>query len=383
MARILLFGGFVQSLTAAASLKAVGHEVVIAAQDDPVAKRCRSKGKYIEIKIDAPEETVLKQLIHVLLSERIDVVIPLEDAYAVTLSKYKQQIAERTSAQCAVPDWQPFSLASDKHSLLALCKEIGVGHPKTEIIRDNYDELASYVGFPSLIKPNHSEGSKGIVLVNGLDELKTTAPEIIAQYGECSLQEYVSNDHYYNLMVYRTATGEYSNYVVLKILRYYPIKGGSSCIAVTVEDEPMLEMCKHVLDKLEWVGMADFDILEKGEGEYKIIEINPRVPASLRGAEISGVNFPEIIVSDMLEGRLPKYDYKTGKYLRFLGLDMAWFVASPLRFKCKPSWFKFFGKNLHYEDGGWRDFPAMMAYIWSGIKKQLSPSFRKSKQGLN
>ena len=286
MARILLFGGFVQSLTAAASLKAVGHVVVIAAHNDPVAKRCRSKEKYIEIKIDAPEETVLEQLIHIVLSEMIDVVIPLEDAYAVILSKYKQQIVERTSALCAVPDWEPFSLASDKHSLLELCKEIGVGHPKTEIIHDNYDDLASIVGFPSLIKPNHSEGSKGIVLVNSLDKLKATAPNIVAQYGECSLQEYVSNDHYYNLMVYRTAAGEYSDYVVLKILRFYPIKGGSSCIAVTVEDEPMLEMCKRVLDKLEWVGMADFDILEKGEGDYKIIEINPRVPASLRGAEI-------------------------------------------------------------------------------------------------
>ena len=383
MARILLFGGFVQSLTAAASLKAVGHVVVIAAHNDPVAKRCRSKEKYIEIKIDAPEETVLEQLIHIVLSEMIDVVIPLEDAYAVILSKYKQQIVERTSALCAVPDWEPFSLASDKHSLLELCKEIGVGHPKTEIIHDNYDDLASIVGFPSLIKPNHSEGSKGIVLVNSLDKLKATAPNIVAQYGECSLQEYVSNDHYYNLMVYRTAAGEYSDYVVLKILRFYPIKGGSSCIAVTVEDEPMLEMCKRVLDKLEWVGMADFDILEKGEGDYKIIEINPRVPASLRGAEISGVNFPEIIVSEVLEGKLPKYDYQTGKYLRFFGLDLAWFVTSPFRFRCKPSWFKFFGKNLYYEDGGWRDLPAMMAYIWSGIKKQLSSSFRKSKQGLN
>ncbi len=383
MAKILLFGGFVQSLTAATSLKAVGHEVVIAAQNDPVAKRCRSKNKYFEIKIDAPEETVLNQLMHIVQSEKTDVVIPLEDAYAVILSKYKKQITDSTGVLCAVPDWQPFSLASDKHSLLSLCKEIGVGHPKTEIINENYDELASYVGFPSLIKPNHSEGSKGIVLVNSIDELKSTAPDIIAQYGECSLQEYVNNDHYYNLMVYRSSEGEYSNYVVLKILRFYPIKGGSSCIAITVENEPMLEMCKRVLDKLEWVGMADFDILEKGKGDYKIIEINPRVPASLRGAEISGVNFPEIIVSDVLEGVLRNYDYQPGKYLRFLGLDLAWFVASPMRFKCKPSWFKFFGKNLYYEDGGWRDFPAMMAYIWSGIKKQLSPSFRKSKQGLN
>lgn len=383
MARILLFGGFVQSLTAAASLKAMGHEVVIAAQADPVAKRCRSKEKYIEIRIDESETQVVIALTAIVRSERIDVIIPLEDVYAGILSKHKNEIETTTGKKCAVPDWESFLLASNKNSLLAICKEIGVGHPKTESINDNYDYLASCVGFPSLIKPNHSEGSKGIVLVNNIDELKVIAPEIIAQYGDCSLQEYVSNDHYYNLMVYRTASGEYSNYAVLKILRFYPVKGGSSCIAITVEDETMLEICKRVLDKLEWVGMADFDILEKGKGEYKIIEINPRVPASLRGAEISGVNFPEIIVSDVLGEELPRYDYHPGKYLRFLGLDLAWFVASPQRFRGEPSWFKFIGKDLYYEDGGWRDFPAMMAYLWSGVKKQLSPSFRKSKKGLN
>ena len=111
MARILLFGGFVQSLSAAASLKAAGHEVVIVAQNDPVAKRCRSKEKYIEIKIEAPEAVVLKQLIHIVQSEKIDVAIPLEDAYAVILSKYRRQIADSTGVLCAVPDWHPFSLA--------------------------------------------------------------------------------------------------------------------------------------------------------------------------------------------------------------------------------------------------------------------------------
>ena len=34
-------------------------------------------------------------------------------------------------------------------------------------------------------------------------------------------------------------------------------------------------------------------------GDYKIIEINPRIPASIRGAAMSGVNFPKQIVDDM------------------------------------------------------------------------------------
>jgi len=280
-------------------------------------------------------------------------------------------------------DWDVFNMVSDKSALLEFCKRHDIGHPHTEQIHNDYDTVGKQVGFPALIKPNHSEGSKGIMLVNNLEELKQHAPAIIAQYGECTLQEYIVNDHYYNLMIYRTKDGKFSNHVIIKILRYYPVKGGSSCLAVSVDDNKMVDMCKRLLDALHWVGMADFDILEKGTGDYRIIEINPRVPASLRGAEISGVNFPEIIVSDSLGKPIPHYEYITGKYLRFLGLDLAWFMASPNRFSCKPSWFRLFGKDIYYEDGGLRDLPSMLTYIWSGIKKQLSPEFRKSKAGLN
>lgn len=382
MSRILLFGGFVQVLSAAASLKRCGHTVLVAAEKDAVAKKAKYIEKYIEFD-KSSVDSVGQRLIELCVKESINVIIPMEDDYAALLSQYKVQIEKETTTKCAIANRDSYDLVSDKAALLAFCKQHNIGHPRTESLDNNLEWLAESVGFPALIKPNHSEGSKGIVLVNNLEELKKKAPAIIAEYGECTLQEYIQNDHYYNLMIYRNASGVFSNHVILKILRYYPIKGGSSCLAVSIENEPMVEMCKHLLNALNWVGMADFDILEKSKGDFRIIEINPRVPASLRGAEMSGVNFPHIIVSDLLMGGVPHYDHLPGNYLRFLGLDIAWFLSSPNRLKCSPSWFKFFGKQLYYEDGGWRDFSAMLTYIWSGIKKQLSPEFRKSKAGLN
>ena len=75
--------------------------------------------------------------------------------------------------------------------------------------------------------------------------------------------------------------------------------------------------------------------------------------------------------------------YAPGKQLRFLGLDIAWFIASPNRFKAHPSWFKFFNKDLYYQEGGHEDWRAMVFSIWCGIRKQLSPSFRRAKSGMN
>ena len=383
MANVLLFGGFVQVLSAAASLKRFGHRIVIAARHDKVARRSRFKDLYIDMDNDSDPTIVEEELVYIIRQQSIDVVIPMEDVQASCLSQIKQSLEEKTQCRCAVMDWHLFEMVSDKQRLLAFCKQNGIAHPKTEAIDDNYDKIATVVGFPALIKPNHSEGSKGIVMVHDKNELQTVAPKIIEEYGESTLQEFIKNDHYYNLMIYRSSKGSFSNHAIIKVLRYYPIKGGSSSFSVAVEDEPMVKMCKNLLNKLNWVGMADFDILEKEPGDYRVIEINPRVPASLRGAEMSGVFFPEIIVEDLLKGEFPVYEYKTGNFLRFFGLDLAWFFASSDRFKCKPSWFRFFGRTTYYEDGGLRDFPAMFTYFLQGVKKQLTPEFRRSKAGLN
>ena len=245
-------------------------------------------------------------------------------------------------------------------------------------------ESARGMKYPALIKPSVSNGARGIVKVENESELLEKAPDIIRGYGECALQEFIDNpSHYYNAMLYRYEDGSWNEIVIIKITRFYPIKGGSSSFCTTIQNPEIERICKNLLEKLNWIGFADFDILEKGNGDYRIIEINPRVPASVHAAYISGVDYGRIMVADLLENRKIQMKYTSGKQLRFLGLDIAWFLASPNRFRCEPSWFKLFGKDLHYQEGGIKDWKAMMYSIWSGIKKQLSPSFRKAKAGMN
>ena len=383
MANILIFGGGLQSLSVARSLKEVGHDVVIAAKHDKIARRSNFIDDYIDIDEDRDAATVLGTLKAIAKERGIDLIFPMEDAQAESLSQCKVAL-EKVGVKCAVMDWSVFNWVSDKTKFLAFCRQNGFPHPKTEQLSDNVDSAAGYVGFPALIKPSHSEGAKGITLVNSMQELKRQLPLVTEKYGDCSLQEYiVQKDFYWNVMLYRGQDGSWGNHCVIKILRYYPIGGGSSSLCITVENDELVNLCKQILERIDWKGFADFDVLEKGDGDYRVIEINPRVPASLRAAAVSGINFPEMIVSDLLTGKFALYSYQTGQYLRYLGLDIAWFLASPKRWKCKPSWFRFFGSNLHYQEGGRKDLRAMWASMMDGVRKQLNPEFRKEKQGIN
>lgn len=381
MSRVILFGGGLQSLSISRGLKDYNHYVINLADRQAVGKYGKFVDSFIPIELN---NFTAKAFARIIKETTTDVVIPMEDEYAEWLSLNKEAIESISDTKLAVVEHLLFQRVINKCLLLSECKKSGIPHPKTESLHiDKIHEIAENLCFPALIKPDVSNGSRGITRVDTTEEFLAKAPAIIAAYGDCTVQEFIEQSHYYNVMLYRYKDGSWGQHVVTKITRYYPIKGGSSSFCTTIYGSDIIRPCMKLLEHLGWTGFADFDVLEKGEGDYRIIEINPRVPASVHAAYVSGVNYGEMIVADMIENRKIDSTYNPGRHLRFIGLDIAWFLASPDRFKASPSWFRFIGKNIYYQEGGFRDLKAMLYSIFVGIKKQLSPSFRKSKSGMN
>ena len=288
------------------------------------------------------------------------------------LSKNKRLIVTKLGITCACPDYSLLSIVENKKTFMVFCEEHDIPHPKTITINhENLSESADFIGFPSLIKPDYSVGARGITKVSNINELTDLYPIISSKFGSCSLQEFIYNqDYYYNVMLYRDKHGRFLGHTIIKIIRKYPINAGSSAYCVSVENDELLELCKDCLNKLNWVGMADFDVLQRlDNNEYKIIEINARVPASLRAASISGVNFPDIIVRDALGENVDTYKYVPGKELRYLGIDIMWFLKSPNRFQSKPCWLKFWGKDLYYQDIYANDISTWWTWLVCGLTK--------------
>ncbi len=378
---ILILGGGLQAISVARSLKDAGYNpYCIVEGKNPI---CYSN--YVKKIISISKELDVDFIKNSIEELSCSVVIPMSDRTAEFLSVHRDVLESKTNVKCAVVDYSIFSKANNKGSLLSICLKNNIPHPRTaEIELEKLTDVSQYVGFPSLIKPNFSVGARGITLVLNEEDIKQKLPDLINQYGSCTLQEYIEQKGrpYYNVILYRDRRGMILASTILEIQRYYPLKGGSSCFGVTIENKELVSICQKVLEILDWWGVADFDVLSDENGNFKIIELNPRVPASVRAAAISGINFPDIIVRDCLGIDPKRYTYQPGKELRFLGLDIMWFLASPQRFKVKPNWFKFLGKNLFYQEGGYKDWKSMGESLLEGVKKVLNPSFRKSKEGI-
>lgn len=384
---LLLSGEGVQVVALARGLKKCGTDVSALCESKLSSGYCTRwlDHRYIAPSMITQKEKFAAFFYNHITTNKYDVIIPTADESAEFLSREKEYIESTFYVKCAIPSYSKYILASDKHKLMELCRQIGVGHPNTQTIGDDISSAAVRVGFPALIKPDFSAGARGIVKVKSIEELRDKYPAIKAEYGNCTLQQYVDQpDYYYNVMLYRDSSGEITGSTVIKIRRYFPLGGGTSCYSETVSETALVAECIKILEEIDWNGFADFDVLvDKHSGNYKIIEINPRVPSSLQAAYAAGVDFSRCYISDLFHEDKPKFKYCTNMQIRWFGLDVMWFLMSPNRFTFKPSWFKFWGKNVSYHDGSISDPLPMIAGCLEGIKKYLNPQFRKAKLKAN
>lgn len=363
MITVLVLGGGLQSLSVAESLKSIGVRVLVLSTD-----KTSQKSKFFDKHYYG--EFDLKPINDIVREESVNLLIPMSDRSALFLSENQGLIEARS----AVPNRSALTIAADKSKLMAFCEKHDIPHPRTRSLsEETLNNCLEYIGFPALIKPDFSVGARGITRVDSLDELKQHYPKVRSTYGDCSLQQLIDNkDFYFSVMLYRTTENQFPCYTIAYIKRMYPMTGGSSCCCKSIEDEELLTICKKLLTRLEWVGFADIDVLyDRKEQGYKIIEINPRVPASLRLAAVSGVNFPEVILQDVMGMPITPQKYSTDRTLRYLGTDILWFILSKRRLNAEPSWFKFVGRNVFYMDVYKNDPSTWFSWLVEGFRKLI------------
>ncbi len=380
---LLLEAHLVQTQIIAKSLHRAGYKV---------ASFCEEKhsygyhSKYIDEKVftipcEGNQDEYYKLILAFIQSHHVSAIIPMSDESAKIIAKHKRELEKYTSVSC--PEYRNFVKGYDKNELMKVCKERNVDHPLTIDLSDDYS--LDNMLFPAIIKPNITSGGRGMTIVKDKQELDSVLPSTISKFGPCHLQEFIPpGGRQIKVQVLIDEKGDMVCHSVMQKTRWYPVKGGSSCCNISIEDTQLLADCYKVLTALEWRGFADFDVIEDPRsGKLKIMEINPRVPACIKSAVVSGINWAEAIVADIMHKPQKHYEYMPGKILRFLGFDVLWFLKSPNRFKSFPSWFKFFGKDVFYQD---LDFSDLGAFIWGtfgNVKKLFSSDFRKSKAGLN
>lgn len=165
--------------------------------------------------------------------------------------------------------------------------------------RGTFDELASVLGLPFLLKPRRSYASKGIVLVRD----QATFEAHRHRLGELAIAQPVvgTADQEYTVGVFGDGEGHASAFIAL---RRVLASDGSTLKAWVCDPDGLRQVVDRLCLHFKPAGPTNLQFRLAKDG-WKLLEINPRVSSSTSLRTAFGYNEAAMCVDFFLHGNLP------------------------------------------------------------------------------
>ena len=225
--------------------------------------------------------------------EKIDVLLPVGYDANVIASKYREVLSKYV--HLAVADYDRMLIASDKSKTMTFADSLGI---KIPITYRSMDEVRS---FPVVVKG--TKGTGAVKYINSREQL------LGLDLSSSIIQEYIPGEGYgfYGLF----CKGQPKAIFMHKRRREFPITGGASTAAESYYDDRLKDQSIRLLSALMWHGVAMVEMKkDERDGNYKLMEINPKFWGSLDLSIAAGVNFPYLAAIMALHGNVdPVLEY--------------------------------------------------------------------------
>jgi len=326
-----------------AAVRSLGKKGVYTIAGSSIKHAQSFYSKYCKERVVYPNpkngEKFVNYLLNFLKESEIDVLLPIGYTVTTILSKFKNNFSPYVGIPIA--NYEVMKIASDKNETIKLAQSIGIKTPKTIFVDEQKVVNESDLNFPVVIKGVVESGH--ICYANSYKELLTK----LENNQNSLLQEYIPGEGYGFFGLFNH--GEPRAIFMHKRIREYPITGGPSTVAESIYDPKLKNAGLKILKELNWHGVAMVEFKKDSrDGEFKLMEINPKFWGSLDLAIASGVDFPYLACKMAVEGDVePVFEYETGVRFRWLlPDDFLHLLASPS--SAKDFFGDFFDKNVKH-----------------------------------
>ncbi|HEY4678988.1 MAG TPA: ATP-grasp domain-containing protein, partial [Candidatus Angelobacter sp.] len=287
-------------------------------------------------------------------------------------------------------------IALDKEKTWQLAHQLGVPAPGG-VLLSTLREIGQVQQFPVVLKPTHSK-----VMVDG--ELRTLAVAVVKNESErqeqlrrwlqltaVQQQEYVSGRGIGIEFLFNR--GKKIWHFAHERVHEYPLTGGASSYRRSIDPPAaMLRDAENLLATLNWHGVAMVEFKMNANGQYWLMEINPRLWGSLALSIDAGVDFP-LGLLQIASGNEPATQpkYKVPYYTRDLRTDVDWLKCNlradhrdPL-LHTRSRAFSFLellrplSGRESWDHFDWRDLGIARRTLALAVMDQMRPVYRKIK----
>lgn len=289
--------------------------------DSPIRLASHSRycsGRHVVPPASDPSYCV--SILKLVQSLQFDLVMPVGYVSSLALAKYRRALEAYTRLEIA--DYALLHDAADKIWTGKLAGEIGVPVPPA-VLPTSFGEIVEQsrtFRYPVVIKMPRETPCSLVLYAHTRAQLLDMY-RVICEHASSDgaalpmVQEFISGFGCGFFALYDR--GHCKRIFMHKRIRETPPSGGASCCASSFYDERLKEYGLRLLDRLNWhgVAMAEFRYDER-DGQYKLLEINPKFWGSLDLAVAAGVDFPYALCQ-MAAGKRLDYSESYKRKLRY------------------------------------------------------------------
>lgn len=223
---------------------------------------------------------------------------------------------DRLKVPAMLPPPDSFAISGDKRRTFDHAASLGIPIPRT-LPATHWREMPLPVVF------KHPQ--TGAIVAHSKESAAARAGELGPELERYVVQEYIPGENGFGYFGFFQRGRERGHFMHERLMQF-PKEGGPSVVARSIVNPRLRELGRTLLESLCWNGaaMVEFKRSDR-DGEFYLMEINPKLWGSLDLAIQSGCNFPVWIARALTSGRAPaETEYRTG-------LTYQWVIPSGLK----------------------------------------------------
>jgi carbamoyl-phosphate synthase large subunit len=237
--------------------------------------------------------------------QQIDVLLSLNDLELPILADNKARF-EELGVKVIVSSPEVIDIAFDKYKTAQWVESLGLVAPKTYVRLEDVKKAlaAGEIEFPLFMKPRWGSGSIGLESIADMEELDIYYNLLMKKIKKTILATASVGDEY--IMIQEKLTGSEfgldimndlnGNHVAVSVKQKLAMRAGETDKAVTVDLPEVREMGRKIGEALGHIGNLDVDIMQRADGAYCVLELNPRFGGGFPFSYEAGVNMPKAII---------------------------------------------------------------------------------------
>lgn len=253
---------------------------------------------------------------------KVNALISLNDLELPILANNKH-LFEELGVKVIVSSPEVIDICFDKYKTAQWIESIGLKSPKTYIRLDDAKKAlkTGEISFPLFMKPRWGSGSIGLESISDMEDLDIYYNILMKKIKKTILATASIGNEY--ILIQEKLTGNEYGLDVMNDLEGYNVgvsvkqklamRSGETDKAITLDLPDVKEMGEQIGNELRHIGNLDVDIMQRANGDYCVLELNPRFGGGFPFSYEAGVNLPKAII-EWIKGNDTDYSILIPQY---------------------------------------------------------------------